>query len=315
MCSCMYVELHAHSAFSFLDGASLPDELAARRGRARLRGVRADRPQRRVAARWSSRRPPRALGLRAIHGAEIDLDGRPPPHAAGRGRDGLAQPLPDRHARARARRATSDEPPPAVPLETLEEHAAGLVCLSGCARQGVHDEPTLRRLLAAFGRRPPARRAAAPVPARRPRAQPRRWPSWRERLGRRRRWRPATSTRTRARARRCRTRSSPCATTRRSTPPSPCGAATSPTCSPRRRRWRRASRTTRDAVAETRRAGRPAALRPHASTSATATRARRTPSADRTLAELCWPQFDERYPPGSRATRDGARRAWRRSCG
>ena len=31
----MYVELHAHSAFSFLDGASLPDELAARGGRAR----------------------------------------------------------------------------------------------------------------------------------------------------------------------------------------------------------------------------------------------------------------------------------------
>ncbi|HEX5782252.1 MAG TPA: PHP domain-containing protein, partial [Solirubrobacteraceae bacterium] len=25
----MYVELHAHSAFSFLDGASLPDELAS----------------------------------------------------------------------------------------------------------------------------------------------------------------------------------------------------------------------------------------------------------------------------------------------
>ena len=27
MCSSVYVELHAHSAFSFLDGASLPDEL------------------------------------------------------------------------------------------------------------------------------------------------------------------------------------------------------------------------------------------------------------------------------------------------
>ena len=26
----MYVELHAHSAYSFLDGASLPEELAAR---------------------------------------------------------------------------------------------------------------------------------------------------------------------------------------------------------------------------------------------------------------------------------------------
>jgi error-prone DNA polymerase len=27
MCSMEYVELHCHSAFSFLDGASLPDEL------------------------------------------------------------------------------------------------------------------------------------------------------------------------------------------------------------------------------------------------------------------------------------------------
>ena len=38
-----------------------------------------------------------------------------------------------------------------MPLETLEEYAGGLVCLSGCADHGVHDEPTLRRLLAAFG--------------------------------------------------------------------------------------------------------------------------------------------------------------------
>ena len=38
-----------------------------------------------------------------------------------------------------------------MPLETLEEHSAGLVLLSGCADHGVHDEPTLRRLLAAFG--------------------------------------------------------------------------------------------------------------------------------------------------------------------
>ncbi len=37
-----------------------------------------------------------------------------------------------------------------MPLETVEEHAEGLVCLSGCARQGVRDEPTMRRLLAAF---------------------------------------------------------------------------------------------------------------------------------------------------------------------
>ena len=50
------------------------------------------------------------------------------------------------------RRASRPSPlPPAVPLATLEQHAAGLVCLSGCARQGVHDEPGLRRLLQIFG--------------------------------------------------------------------------------------------------------------------------------------------------------------------
>src|ERR687885_284809 len=42
--------------------------------------------------------------------------------------------------------------PPHVALETIEAHPEGLVCLSGCADHGVRDEPTLRRLLAAFGR-------------------------------------------------------------------------------------------------------------------------------------------------------------------
>ena len=53
--------------------------------------------------------------------------------------------------RAHAYTRDKHEPPPQVPLETVEEHAQGLVCLSGCARQGVRDEPTMRRLLAAFG--------------------------------------------------------------------------------------------------------------------------------------------------------------------
>src|SRR5690606_17235827 len=53
--------------------------------------------------------------------------------------------------------------PPAVPLPLLEEHAEGLVCLSGCARDGAlagawergdtaTGERLARRLLAAFGR-------------------------------------------------------------------------------------------------------------------------------------------------------------------
>ena len=42
-------------------------------------------------------------------------------------------------------------PPSQVSLETVLERAEGLVCLSGCALRGIHDEPTLRRLLEAFG--------------------------------------------------------------------------------------------------------------------------------------------------------------------
>ena len=91
-----------------------------------------------------------ALGLRAIHGAEIDLDdGR---HITllvedATGWRNLCRILTRAHAHTRDKH----EPPPQVPLETVEEHAQGLVCLSGCARQGVRDEPTMRRLLAAFG--------------------------------------------------------------------------------------------------------------------------------------------------------------------
>ena len=38
-------------------------------------------------------------------------------------------------------------------LETVLEHSEGLVCLTGCATRGVHDEPTARRLLEGFGPR------------------------------------------------------------------------------------------------------------------------------------------------------------------
>ena len=114
-----------------------------------------------------------ALGLRAIHGAEIDLDdGR---HLTLLVEDaaGLAQPMPDPHARVRSARGRKRRAAAGVPLETVEEHAEGLVCLSGCARQGVRDEPTMRRLLAAFGPNACGSELPAPVPAQRPHAQPR----------------------------------------------------------------------------------------------------------------------------------------------
>ncbi|MBV8711801.1 MAG: DNA polymerase III subunit alpha, partial [Solirubrobacterales bacterium] len=94
----------------------------------------------------------RALGLRPIHGAEIDLaDGR---HLtmlvqdAG-GWSNLCRILTRAHAHTRAK--TGPPSQAFVQLTDVLEHAEGLICLSGCALRGVHDEFTLRRLLDAFG--------------------------------------------------------------------------------------------------------------------------------------------------------------------
>ncbi|MGH2969092.1 MAG: DNA polymerase III subunit alpha, partial [Solirubrobacteraceae bacterium] len=145
-----YTELHAHSAFSFLDGASLPDELA---GAAAGLGYEAMAltDHNSVSGSMEFAQAAGPLGLRAIHGAELDLEcGR---HLTllvedARGWRNLCRILTRAHARCR----DPGEPPPAVPLETVEAHVEGLVCLSGCARHGVRDEPTMRRLLGAFGR-------------------------------------------------------------------------------------------------------------------------------------------------------------------
>src|ERR1041385_1614273 len=68
-----YVELHAHSAFSFLDGASLPEELV---GAALERGHRtlALTDHNSVAGAMEFAQAARGLGLRALVGAEVDLD-------------------------------------------------------------------------------------------------------------------------------------------------------------------------------------------------------------------------------------------------
>jgi error-prone DNA polymerase len=105
-----------------------------------------------------------SLGLRAIHGAEVDLVDP----------EGLDASAPTRHVTllvrdatgwrnlcrllTRAHAHTRDTPgrrrvlEPVLTVDDLAEHAEGLVCLSGCAARGVRDEPTMRRLLAAFGR-------------------------------------------------------------------------------------------------------------------------------------------------------------------
>src|SRR5580658_10332366 len=129
----MYTELHCHSAYSFLDGSSLPEELAAAAlelGYEALALTDHD-------GVWGSMefaQAARGLGLQAIHGAELSLDdGR---HltllvANERGWQSLCRLLTTAHARTRDR--PRDPVPPSVSLTTVCAHAEGLVCLSGCA--------------------------------------------------------------------------------------------------------------------------------------------------------------------------------------
>jgi error-prone DNA polymerase len=168
-----YVELHCHSAFSFLDGASLPDELVPAALQLGYDTV-ALTDHNSVSGSMEFAVSARALGLRPIHGAEIDLEPDDSRAArsgeagcrAGRKREGrhltllvadtrgwsnLCRILTRAHADTREGRPGAPPDEPRTPLQTVLEHSEGLVCLSGCALRGVHDETTLRRLRDAFG--------------------------------------------------------------------------------------------------------------------------------------------------------------------
>ena len=69
----MYVELHAHSAFSFLDGASLPDELAAAAVQLGYDAF-ALTDHDGLSGSMEFAQAAAGLGLRAIHGAEMALE-------------------------------------------------------------------------------------------------------------------------------------------------------------------------------------------------------------------------------------------------
>jgi error-prone DNA polymerase len=144
-----YVELHCHSAYSFLDGASHPDELtaaAAEQGHAAL--ALTDHDGIHGAMEFAQAAKP--LGVRPITGAEMTLDDGS--HltllcetragyrnlcrlitAAHRGTRRWNRERPD--AQEWTRRQDPVDPP-RLPVGELERHAEGLVCLSGCAREG-----------------------------------------------------------------------------------------------------------------------------------------------------------------------------------
>jgi error-prone DNA polymerase len=150
-----YVELHCHSAYSFLDGASLPDELAARAAELEYEAL-ALTDHDGVYGSLEFAHAAKALGVRPITGAEVTLVGGAHITLLCESQQGYANLcgiLTAAHAGTRPKEGA--EPlPPEVEQEVVAGHAEGLVCLSGCAREGlaVHDPNAAARLAAAFGR-------------------------------------------------------------------------------------------------------------------------------------------------------------------
>jgi error-prone DNA polymerase len=164
-----YIELHAHSAFSFLDGASTPLELAAA---AAERGYPAFALTDHDGV-WGSMEFAHAcagFGVRAITGSELTIAAEPAASCVhltllvenAAGYRNLCRLLTAAHAHTRDNTGRTAGQP-WVTLERLEEHAEGLVCLSGCARDGAvagtwaREDPRAAtaladRLLGIFGR-------------------------------------------------------------------------------------------------------------------------------------------------------------------
>ena len=177
-----YVELHCHSAYSFLDGASHPVELAgaaAEQGHSAIALTDHDG----LHGAMEMAQALRPLGIRHITGAEVTLDDGSHLTLLCENREGytnLCRLLTASHWHTRrwaregwedptgqvidGRRPGQDalDEEPSVTHEDVERNAAGLVCLSGCARDGAlagrieaGDHPGAaavgRRLLRAFG--------------------------------------------------------------------------------------------------------------------------------------------------------------------
>ena len=166
MSTAPYVELHAHSAFSFLDGASTPMELAAAAAELGYPAFALTDHD----GVWGSMEfahACRGFGIRAITGTELTMVVGPRVRSRGRGprpRElrartrtpappagehvhltllvedatgyrNLCRLLTEAHAHTRGNTGRSASQP-WVTLEQLEAHSEGLVCLSGCAGEG-----------------------------------------------------------------------------------------------------------------------------------------------------------------------------------
>ena len=117
-----YVELHAHSAYSFLDGASLPEELAARAAELGYDAL-ALTDHDGVYGSLEFANAAKHFGLRSITGAEVSLAGGA--HVtllceSQRGYANLCRILTDAHARTRLPGKERDLLPAGTTLDVLE---------------------------------------------------------------------------------------------------------------------------------------------------------------------------------------------------
>jgi len=130
MAVCGYVELHCHSYFSLLDGASSPEALARR---AQELGYPAlaltdHNGLYGIVRFWQAARE---LGLKPLAGAEICLEDGSHLTLLAEGRPGYANLC----RLISAGQLAGQKHQPRLTIDLLARHAAGLVCLSGC-RQG-----------------------------------------------------------------------------------------------------------------------------------------------------------------------------------
>jgi error-prone DNA polymerase len=152
-----YVELHAHSSYSFLDGASLPEELAVRAAELGYPAL-ALTDHDGLYGSLEFAHAAKHFGVRPITGAELTLADRS--HVtllvetqAGYGN--LCRLITAAHAHTRPLgRETQPPGEPALDQGLLEELNDGLICLSGCTRHGLalRNPNAAARLARAFGR-------------------------------------------------------------------------------------------------------------------------------------------------------------------
>ena len=124
----MYIELHCHSAFSFLDGASLPEQLALTASQLGLPAL-ALTDHNGLYGSMAFAQQAKSLGLQAITGAELTLlDGS---HVT------LLAETPEGYANlcrlvTEAHLGRPDRRDPRLDFAALEARHAGLIVLSGC---------------------------------------------------------------------------------------------------------------------------------------------------------------------------------------